>query len=120
MGKQEIRCGICKGASLGYAEDPKFIEGGESPTLDDRHACEDCAPLWNKFRVDIDAEDLKAIEMSRDLLTLRGATALDLHLKILATEPAEAQKLASLGADFTEAIMSDATTEDLVMLGVTK
>lgn len=120
MGRQDIRCGVCKDAVLGFSEGARFINGASSPPLDDKHLCEGCAPLWNKFRVDVDSLDKQAAMLSRDLLTLRGATALDLHLKILATNEQEAQKLAGFGADFAEAIKSDATPGELALLGVVK
>ena len=120
MGRQEIRCGVCKSVALGHSEGAYLVEGGRSPALDDKHLCGGCAPLWNRFRVDTDALKAEGAALARDLLTLRGATALALHLKILRTDEREAQKLAGFGADFNEAIKSEATTEELQMLGVAK
>ncbi len=116
--RREILCGVCS-KPLGTEEHPAFV----GPAQKSRWALcgnenEGCARLWHMFRGDINSLNAQAASLTRDLLTMRGATALDLHLKILATNEQEAQKLAALGADFNEAIRPEATAEELQLLGV--
>jgi hypothetical protein len=116
MGKQTLRCSVCKHAKLGTCEDPRFVDGTDH--FNHVLMCEACGALYNKFRIAAVSEDVKAAALARDLLTLRGATVLALHLKLLEDHPEEARKLARFGADFNEVIKSQATPDELLMLGV--
>jgi hypothetical protein len=116
--RTEILCWVCSKV-LGTEDHPALVGGARKhPSLLCGNENEGCGRLYHKFRGDVNALNVRAAEMTRDLLTLRGATALMLHLKILETDEREAQRLAGFGADFNEAIKSHATDDELQMLGV--
>jgi hypothetical protein len=99
MARCDLLCCICKSTVIGYKDDVRSTE----PMVDVSGACTTCGPLWNKFRIDINSRKDADAALTQDLLTLRGAVAADLHLKIAETNPDEAAKLSAM-ADIVEAI----------------